>query len=137
MSGPGPYYSCPGSIQTALKPSSPVEGRMVIHAATVQLRPVRARERQRTCNSKQCSAPAQRPVACPARPRACKYTSALFLPARHCYTRLSLSPSFQLFRAPSGHSKCLPHRSALHSIACPAPVSVASLCAALLIFPAC
>ena len=45
VSGPGSFYSCPGSIQTALKPSSPVEGRVVIHAARVQLRPVRPRER--------------------------------------------------------------------------------------------
>ena len=52
-------------------------------------------------------------------------TSALFLPARPCYTRLSLSPSFQLFRAPSRQSKCLPHRPAQHSIACPTVVSVA------------
>ena len=113
---------------------------LVIDAAKVQLRPVRARERQPTCNSKQRTAPAQRPVACPVRPIARVSTSALFLPARRCYTRSSLSLSFQLFRAPSGHSKCLPHRPAQHSIACPAPVSVfvsASLCAALLILPAC
>ena len=135
MSGPGPFYNHPVPIQTALKPSSPVEGRVVIHAATVQLRPVRARERQRTCNSKQRTALTQRPSRVP--PALARVsTSALFLPARRCYTRSSLSPSFQLFRA----SKCLPRRPAQHSIACPAPTSVflsASLCAALLIRPAC
>ena len=84
---------------------------MVIHAATAQLRPVRAGERQRTCNSKQCTTPAQRPVACPARPLAPLSTSALFLPARRCYTRSSLSPSFQLFRAPSRHIEQVPAAS--------------------------
>ena len=108
MSGPGPFYSRPGSIQTAFKPSSPVEGRVVIHAATVQLRPVRAREKQRTCNSKQ-RVPLPLSARSRAPPAACKYVRA-FLPCG--YTRSSLSPSFQLFRAPSGHSKCLPHRPA-------------------------
>ena len=37
VSGPGPFYSHPGSIQTALKPLSPVERRVLIHAARVQL----------------------------------------------------------------------------------------------------
>ena len=98
---------------------------MVIHAATVQLRPVHARERQRICNSKQRTTPARSrsaPGWAPALARVS--TSAFFLPARRCYTRSSLSPSFQLFRAPSGHSKCLPHRPAQHAIVCPAFVSV-------------
>ena len=113
MSGPG-LYSRPGSIQTTLKPSSPAEGQVVIHAATVQLRSVHTRERQRICNSKQRAPPALARVS----------TSALFLPACRCYTRSSLSPSFQLFRATSGHNKCLPHRPVQHAIACSAFVSV-------------
>ena len=97
VSGPGPFYNRPVPVQTALKLSSPVEGRVVIHAATVQLRPVRALERQRTCNSKQRTAPAQCPVACPARPRTCKYVRAFppCAPLLHPVVTLPVLPAFQ------------------------------------------
>ena len=103
VSSPGPFYSRSGSIQTALKPSSPVKGRVVIHAATVQLRPVHDREMQRICNSSvpHPHAPAQGRVACPAcpvRPRACKYDVRAFPPCApplHPVVTVPILPTFQ------------------------------------------
>ena len=130
VSGPGPFYSRPGSNPDHFETIQPRRG---TSGNPRSYRPTKACPRLRKAAYRSRSAPGRVP-----RPpsRACKYnTSAIFLPARRCYTRSSLFPSFQLFRAPSGHSKCLPHRPARYSIACPAPVSVfvsASLCAALL-----
>ena len=137
MSGPGPFYSRPGSNPDRFETIQPRRGSS---GNPRSYSPTKACPHPRKAAHLQRTAPAQRPVACPARPLTRVSTPALFLPARRCYTRLSLSQSFQLFRAPSGHSKCLPHRPARHSIVWPAPVSVfvsASLCATLLILPAC
>ena len=97
VSGPGPFYSRPGSNPDRFETIQPRRG------TSGNLRtysPTKACPRLKK-NSKQRTAPAQHLVACPARPLARVYKSALFLPARRCYTRSLLSPSFQLFRAPS------------------------------------
>ena len=76
------------------------------------------------------------PLSAPNRmPCPCARMSVLF-PACHCYTRSSLSPSFQLFRGPSRH-KCLRVASSQptqHSIS-RAPPSCVAYPSLLLRFP--
>ena len=100
MSGPGPFYSRQGSIKSALKPSSPVERRVVIHAARVQLglfAPEKGSAPAIASSVPHPHAPAQRPVACPARPRACKYVRAFppCAPLLHPVVTLPILPTFQ------------------------------------------
>ena len=114
MSCPGPFYSHPGSIQTTLKPSSPVERQVVIHAARVQLGlfvPEKGSAPAIACSATHPHAP----FACSACPRACKYVHT-FPPCVSLLHPVVTLPSLQLFRASSRHSKCLPQRPAQHLV---------------------
>ena len=141
VSGPGPFYIQPSGTQTALKPSSPVERRVLIHAARVQLGLSAPRERQRTCNSKERTTPARSRSSARSRaPPAPLTTFALFLPVRRCYARSSLSPSssFSELQVDVASVCRIVPPGRPHSIACPALVSVRALPPTpLLILPAC
>ena len=102
VSGPSPFYSHECSIQTALKPSSPVERQVVIHAARVQLGlfvPEKGSTPVCVCVyvcAIACSAThPHAPFACPAHPRACKYV-AVFPPCPpllHTVVTLPIPPA--------------------------------------------
>ena len=139
MSGPGPFYSRPGSNPDrfeTIQPRRETSGNPRSYSPTKACPcPRKAAHLQQRAAYRSRSVPGRIPLP---PPRACKYVRAFppCAPLLHPVVTLPILPAL----APSGHSKCLPHRPARHSIACPAPVSVfvsASLCAALLILPAC